>query len=405
MVEHGQLGQSGGEFRQCACLTLGRVIVAEFFAYAGAVWWSVAATLFCVSLGCGLAQPLLRRRRATRKDRPPISAIIPIKLLDPGFAAAQASMFGQDYPAYEVLIGAAEEASPALDAARRIAAAHPNISCRFLRSAGVAAVSPKLNTLAAPLEAASHDFVFTKDSNITLDPDTLAAFVQNFTQGVGLVCAVPVAVRPESFAGRIEAYLINGHARLLLTASALGIGFGVGKTMLFRRSDLDRAGGVAVLRDTLAEDTAMSMELARLGLKTVFCHRTIAQETGARSLVEIFERQLRWSVIRRKNERFTFPLEPLASPLPAAFAGALAAPLLACPAWAGFSLTLLLWFCAETFFALAKGWELSAWSPLAFLGREILALTAWLRAFTTHDVVWAKTRFDARKGALDETRG
>ncbi len=38
-------------------------------------------------------------------------------------------------------------------------------------------------------------------------------------------------------------------------------------------------------------------------------------------------------------------------------------------------------------------------------GREILALTAWLRAFTTHDVVWAKTRFDARKGALDETRG
>jgi ceramide glucosyltransferase len=379
--------------------------VVEFFAYAGAVWWSVAAALFCVTLVCGVAQPLLQRQRATRKDRPPISAILPIKLLDPGFETAQASMFEQDYPAYEVLIGAAEQASSTLDAARRIAAAHPKIACRFLRSAGVAAVSPKLNTLAAPLDAASHDFVFTKDSNITLDPGTMAAFVQNFTLGVGLVCAVPVAVRPENFAGRIEACLINAHARLLLTASALRLGFGVGKTMLFRRSDLDRAGGVASLSDTLSEDTALAMEFARLGLKTVFSHRTIAQETGARSFAEIYERQLRWSVIRRKNERFTFPLEPLSSPLPAASAGALAAPLVACPAWLAFSSTLLVWFCAETFFALAKGWDVTPWSPFAFLGREILALTAWLRAFTTYDVVWAENRFDARKGALDKTQG
>jgi ceramide glucosyltransferase len=60
---------------------------------------------------------------------------------------------------------------------------------------------------------------------------------------------------------------------------------------------------------------------------------------------------------------------------------------------------LLMWFCAETSFALAKGWEVSAWSPLAFLCREVLALTAWLRAFSTYDVIWAKSRFDARQGA------
>jgi ceramide glucosyltransferase len=379
--------------------------VAEFLAYAGAVWWGVAGSLFCVTFICGVAQPAVQRRRARRADRPPISAILPIKLLDPGFETAQASMFAQDYPAYEVLIGTAEHASPALDAARRIAATQPHVACRFLHSAGVAAVSPKLNNLAAPLAAASHDFVFTKDSNITLGPGTMAAFMGNFTEGVGLVVGVPLAVRPKNFAGHIEAYLINGHARLLLTASVLGLGFGVGKTMLFRRSDLARAGGVAALSDTLAEDTALAMEFARLGLTTVFSHQTIAQETGARSFAEIYERQLRWSVIRRKNERFKFPLEPLASPLPAAFAAALAAPLLACPAWLGFLSTLLVWFCAETGFALAKGWDVTAWSPLAFLGREILALSAWLRAFTTYDVVWAQNRFDARKGALDKTRG
>lgn len=380
-----------------------------FVSYAGAIWWCVAAALFCISLCCGLLQPLVQRRRCTKErgtgtELPPVSAIIPIKLLDPGFETAQASMFRQNYPNYEVLISAAEQSSPALDAARRIASAYPECPARILYSAGKGAVSPKLNNLAAPLAVAKHDLVFTKDSNITVEPDTMTAFVQNLAEGVGLVVAVPVAVRPENFPGRVEACLLNGHARIQLTASTLGMGFGVGKVMVFKRSDLAKLGGIAALSDTLSEDTALSQNLARLGLKTVFSHRTVAQEIGVRSLAEIYERQLRWSVIRRKNERFTFPLEPLASPLPAALAGALAAPLLSHPAWLVFALTLLGWFCAETVFSFCKGWEVSVWSPLAFLGREILALTSWLRAFTTHDVVWAKTRFDARKGALDEPR-
>src|SRR4029077_2591402 len=89
-------------------------------------------------------------------------------------------------------------------------------------------------------------------------------------------------------------------------------------------------------------------------------------------------------------------------PLPAAFAGALAAPLASCPSSLAFALTLFTWFCAETGFAFCKGWEVSLWSPLAFLGREILAIVSWLHAFTTHQVVWAQVRFDARHGARGE---
>lgn len=375
--------------------------MAALFSIAGAIWWCASVALFSVSLVCGLLQPFVQRRRATRAERPPVSAIIPIKSLDPGFEIAQGSMFAQDYPDYEILISAAEKESPALEAARSVARAHPARACRIVHSAAKAAVSPKLNNLAAPLAEARHDFVFTKDSNMTLEPCALAAFTRNFAEGVGLVVAVPVAVRPESFAGRIEACLINGHARLLLSASVLGLGFGVGKVMLFRRSDLAKAGGVDAMGHTLAEDTAISMGLARLGLRTVFSDRPVNQEIGARSLREIYERQVRWSVIRRANEHFSFPLEPLASPLPAALAGALAAPLAGLPAWLGFCATLLGWFCGETLFAILKRWEISAWSPLAFLGREILSLIAWLRAWTTHDVVWGTGRFDARRGARD----
>jgi ceramide glucosyltransferase len=374
-------------------------MAASLICFAGAIWWSLAVALFCLTLGCGLLQPLLQKRRAKAAGHPPISALIPIKNLDSGFERAQVSIFAQNYPDYEILISAAEADSPALQIARQVAKAHSSRPCRFVYSDSQDAVSPKLNNLAAPLTQARHDFVMTKDSNMTLDSDAMVAFLQNFVDGVGLVVATPVAVRPETFAGRIEACLLNGHARLLLTASVLGVGFGVGKVMVFRRSDLARAGGIAAISDTLAEDTAISMALARIGLKTVFAHRTVAQEIGARSLSDVLQRQFRWSVIRRANERLSYPLEPLSSPLPAALAAALAAPLVGSPAWVAFCLTLLGWFCAETAFAALKGWEISIWSPFAFLGREIVSLAAWLRGWTTHDVVWASRHFDARDGA------
>jgi ceramide glucosyltransferase len=374
-------------------------MVLTFFGYAAAIWWCLAVGLLGLTLVCGLAQPFVQKRRARARAEPPVSAILPIKCLNPGFERAQDSIFIQDYPDYEILISAVEIESPALGAARRIAAAHPAASCRFIHSKnGLAAVSPKLNNLEAPIAQAEHDFILTKDSNITLPPRTIAAFLRNFTPGVGLVTGIPVAVRPETFAGRIESSLINAHARLLLAASTLGFGFGIGKIMVFRRSDLERAGGVKAMSRNLAEDTAISQAFERLGLKTVFAHRTVDQEIGARRLKDVYHRQVRWSVIRRANQWLSYPLEPLASPLPAALAAALAAPLAGVSPLSGFCATLVLWLFAETAFAGLMGWEISIWSPLAFLGREAVALAAWLRGWTTHEVTWATQRFDARRG-------
>ena len=355
--------------------------------------------MFAAGLVGALLQPRLQRRRATSAELPPLSLILPVKLANPGFERAQASAFRQDYPDYEVLVGAAEGESPALDVMRRLMAGSPRPS-RRLRSTATAAVSPKLNTLSAPLEAAAHDLVVTKDSNITLPDDALRDLVATLAPGVGLVCAVPVAVRAETLAGRIEAVLINRDARLLLTASAAGKGYGVGKVMVFRRGDLDRVGGLAALGYTIAEDTALSRALAAIGLRTRFAAGTVDQEIGARSLREVYARQARWAVIRRAEEPVTFALEPVACPLPAALAAALAAPLVGAGgpggALAGFVATLLGWYALEVAVAAAKGWELRPWTPAAFLGRDGVLLAAWAMAWTTREVTWAGGRQDVR---------
>ena len=371
----------------------------SFIPYLATVWLAIALVVFVATCIGALLQPLLQARRAKNPEQPPVTAVMPIKLEHSGFDVAQASAFDQAYPDYEVLFSAAEADSPALETAFALKANHPRIPTRILRSQSDFAVSPKLNTLDAPLSAAAHDFIMVKDSNIVLERDTLADFMRNFAPGIGMVVGVPVAERAETIAGHIEGAIINAHARLLLTASMLGFGYGVGKVMLFRRSDLARAGGIDAVSYTLAEDTAIAKGLDAVGLRTIFAHRTLRQLIGWRTLREVYDRQVRWSVIRHTHEPLTFPLEPIVSPLPAAFAAALAAPVLGLPGFAAFGLTLGGWFLGELSLARLKGWETSVYAPLAFLGRETLALAAWLRAWTTNDVVWQNGRFDVFVGA------
>src|SRR5262245_33028952 len=114
----------------------GKVPVASLFAYCGAVWLCVAVVFFCATITAALAQPFVQRRRAARDDQPPVSIILPVKLIDPGFEAAQTSAFEQDYPSYEILVSAAEAQSAALEKMREIAAAQPKIPGRFFHSDG-----------------------------------------------------------------------------------------------------------------------------------------------------------------------------------------------------------------------------------------------------------------------------
>jgi ceramide glucosyltransferase len=356
-----------------------------------AAWWIAALAVFLLSVAGVLVQPLIQRRRAVRVSQPPLSVILPVKRVNHGFERAQASVFTQDYPFYEVLVSAAETESPALAIMQKLVD-QAKIPARILHSGETAAASPKLNTMTPPFVAAQHDFLLTKDSNITFAPDTISNLMESFGPGIGLVCAVPVASRPETLAGVIEAILINRDARLLLTASAFGKGFGVGKVMLFRRSDLERAGGVSALSSTIAEDSALEKSMAAIGLKTVFASAPVDQEIGARRLRDVYDRQARWAAIRRFEVPVSFPLEPLACALPAALAGALAAPLAGLSAGTGFGLTITGYFLAECGVTLFKRWHISPWAPVAFLGRDLILLAAWAAAWATREVVWAGQR-------------
>lgn len=362
-----------------------------------AAFWCVSIALLLLSVAAALVQPWLAERRARRKDQPPVSIVLPLKTLESGFDETQESAFTQNYPQVDVTAAAQETASPALDHIRAIFARRPEVPARILHSTAKFAASPKVDNLYAPFTQAVNDTILMKDANVLLEPDALAEHIRQLNDDVGLVCGIPYCDRLDNFAAQVESAIINNsHARMLYLASALGQGHGVGKIMLFRRSDFERAGGFSAIDHTVGEDNAMAKAMSRIGKKAVFSHRPVRQILGPRSFLDVYQRQMRWSVIRRKEELVSFLAEPICQALPAVVAAGLAAPLAGiAPATAVVS-TLGLWLGAETLLSIAKGWQLSLAAPVVLLVREALVMVIWVNAWMTEEVVWANGRVRVR---------
>ncbi|MGJ0396686.1 MAG: glycosyltransferase [Methylocystis sp.] len=375
-------------------------MIIDVITWAAAIYWLIAMALLLISVAATIVQPWIAARRATRRDQPAVSIVLPVKLLEEEFDRTQESALTQHYRDFDVTASATDLDAPAVQRMRAIFARHPAVPSRILLSTAKFAASPKVDNLYAPFMQATHDVIFMKDANVLLEPDALAQHMRNLTDDVGLVCAIPYCARLENFAAHVEAAIINGpHARILFLASALGQGHGIGKIMLFRRSDFLRAGGFDAISHTVGEDNALAKAMRRIGKRPVFSHRPVRQELGARSFADVYHRQLRWMVIRRNDEIISFLAEPICQALPAVIASALAAPLIRLdPALAAFA-TLFLWFVVETLLYMAKGWQLSWVAPAVFVVREAAMLAVWLNAWVTDRVVWATNSVNARAGA------
>src|SRR5262249_59960885 len=82
---------------------------------------------------------------------------------------------------------------------------------------------------------------------------------------------------------------------------SFGKGVAQGKTMLWRRADLERAGGIAALGKEVAEDAAATKIVRDAGLKVRLIDRPLAQPLGHRGAREVWNRQLRWARLRRAS--------------------------------------------------------------------------------------------------------
>ena len=162
--------------------------------------------------------------------------------------------------------------------------------------------NPKLNNVLKGWRAAQHDWIVLADSNVLMPPDYLQRLMASWRADTGLVASPPIGSKPRGIWAELECAFLNTYqARWQYVADAFGFGFAQGKTMLWRRADLERAGGIETLAKEVAEDAASTKIVRNAGLKVRLVDRPFPQPLGDRTAAEVWNRQLRWARLRRAS--------------------------------------------------------------------------------------------------------
>ena len=352
-----------------------------------------ALTLFAaVTTAAHLASTGIVLRRVAKPtplpsaETPFVTLLRPVCGLDRFDLETLSSSFTQDYPHYEVIFCVARADDPVVPLVKTLIARYPHVPARLLIGENRISGNPKLNNLQKGWVDSAAEWVAMTDSNLLLPDDYLKTLVATWRNDSGLVSAPPVGIRPQGLAAAIECAFLNGNqARLQLTADAFGKGFAQGKTLFWRREILDAAGGLRQLGADLAEDACATKLVRGLGLKVSLTTRPFGQPIGRRSLRAVWDRQLRWSRVRRDGFPALFMAEVLNTPVFPAAAVAIAfgpaqAALLLAVLYA--SEAVLLWRCNWP-----HGWRDLLAMPL----RDALILPLWLATFAARGFQWRGT--------------
>jgi ceramide glucosyltransferase len=313
----------------------------------------------------------------------------PVRGLEPYDELTLRSGFELSYPAYELILCCAHADDPAVPAIRRLMVEHPTVAARLLIGDDAATSNPKLNNLIKGWRAARHDWIVMADSNVLMPRDYLQRLLSGWRGDTGLLCAPPIGCLPRGFWAEVECAFLNTYqARWQYAADTVGLGFAQGKTMLWRRADLEQAGGICALGAEIAEDAAATKLVRGAGRRVRLVDRAFAQPLGRRSVAQVWSRQLRWAKLRRATFPAFFLPEILSGSLAPLLAAGFAAHAADLPVVGTVAALAAYWYACEAFLARMAGWHVGAWSPLAWLVRDLMLPVLWAQAWLGNSFRW-----------------
>jgi ceramide glucosyltransferase len=341
-------------------------------------------------------------------ELPPVSILKPLKGTDPEMYESFRSHCLQDYPEYEIIFGVSDPGDEAIESVRKLQQEFPDREIRLVVAPEVLGANVKVSNLAQMLPAAQHEFLIVNDSDIRVPPDYLRRVVAPLANpNVGMVTCLYRGVAGATLGSRLEALGIStDFCAGVLAARQLegGIRFGLGSTLAFRRTELEKIGGFNSFVDYLADDYELGKRIAGLGFTVELSHVVVETFLPSYALGDFFAHQLRWGRGVRDARAggylglvFTFGLMWATLAL-AASRGALWA-------WIALMITLLLRFAV----AMAVGRRIlqdsRAWKNAWLIPpRDLIADVVWMVSLVGHTVVWRGERFQLKAGKLSRIR-
>jgi ceramide glucosyltransferase len=335
---------------------------------------------------------------------PPVSILKPLKGTDPEMYESFRSHCLQDYPEYEIIFGVSEANDPAIESVMQLQREFPDRRIQLVKCSQTMGANVKVSNLAQMLAAARHAYLIVNDSDIRVEPSYLRGVIAPLADAqIGLVTCLYRGVPAATLGSRLEALGVStDFCAGVLAARQLegGIRFGLGSTLAFRRSDLEKIGGFISFVDYLADDYELGKRISGLGLKVKLSEEVVETFLPPYNLRDFFAHQLRWARGVRDARAggylglvFTFGstwalLAVLAS------AGARWS-------WTAFALTFFLRFAValvigryilQDRLVLRNAWLI----PL----RDLVAVAVWLTSLGGSTILWRGDRFKLKHGKL-----
>ena len=332
---------------------------------------------------------LHRRHPCAVDDATPVSILRPVCGVENFIEETLRSTFYLDYPNYEAVFCVADPDDPAIPIVQALIAAHPHVEARLLVGNSTISANPKLNNLVKGWHGSRHDWVLMIDSNVQMPKDHVRRMLSAWREDTGLVCSPPIGSAPGNIWAELECAFLNTYqARWQYFADSIGLGFAQGKSMLWRRDLLDRAGGIEMLANEIAEDAAATKIVRAQGLRVRLVSEPFVQPLGRRGLADVWRRQVRWARLRRETFRLYFVPELFVGAVPPLALGAVAAAAAGLPVAATIAPMAVAWYAAEAALAYAAGWQLSWRSVAMWMVRDALLPVLWIAAWARDDFVW-----------------
>jgi len=289
-----------------------------------------------------------------------------------------------------------------------------------------------------PYNEAAHDILWVLDSNVAVAPGTLTRAIGILSgpssnpipprRRIALVHHVPFAISSHvSFGAQVEAVFLNtNHAKMYIAINAIAVDSCiVGKSNLFRRSDIERLDvslarqqthensrhgqGLAAFGRFIAEDNMIGLALwheldLRHSLSCDIAYNTL----GDMSLIDYVRRRIRWIRVRKHMSLLATLLEPFTESV---MLGAITAMsvrfLTGVPIWLFLPVHFFLWVLVDLdVYASLAGHSLpvAQWRSflVAWVVREVLAFPIWVLSVVGNEVEWRGSRYRVRRNGEGE---
>jgi ceramide glucosyltransferase len=230
---------------------------------------------------------------------PPVSILKPLKGTDLDIYESFRSHCLQDYPEYEIIFGVSDPGDPAVASVRQLQQEFPHHGIQLVVCPNKLGANVKVSNLEQMLPATRYQHLLVNDSDIRVESDYLRRVIAPLAdQRVGMVTCLYRGVAASTMGSQLESLGIStDFCAGVLVARRLegGLRFGLGSTLAFRRTDVEKIGGFRSVVDFLADDYELGRRIVDLGLQVVLSDVVVETHLPAYDLRGFWAHQLRWA--------------------------------------------------------------------------------------------------------------